>query len=59
MQTVVASELVFRSAQSKQQRKSFQPENTSQKDTLLYDNEWDEEEKRFYMVSFRIFLAQT
>ncbi|KAI1715752.1 lipoprotein amino terminal region domain-containing protein [Ditylenchus destructor] len=49
MQTVVAAELVFRSAKPQQQRHSFQPDSSNQKDTLLYDNEWDEEEKRFYM----------
>ncbi|KAI1725330.1 lipoprotein amino terminal region domain-containing protein [Ditylenchus destructor] len=51
MQTIVAAQLVFESAQPKQEQQglAFHPNTASQKDTLLYDNEFDVEEKRFYM----------
>lgn len=52
MQTVVAAELVFQSSQQKQQQqggRDFRPDTSSQKNTLLYDNEWDVQEKKFYM----------
>ncbi|KAI1713929.1 lipoprotein amino terminal region domain-containing protein [Ditylenchus destructor] len=49
MHTVVVAELIFQSSQPSQQQVEFQADPTNQKDTLLYDNDWDVEEKRFYM----------
>jgi len=54
MQAIVACELVFRGSQQKngnpqQQQTHSSQQQQPQAETLLYSNEWDVEEKRFYM----------
>jgi len=61
MQSIVACELIYRGVQQKQgsqphrQQSSSSSSTTQGGETLLYDNEWSVDEKRFYMFGEREF----
>jgi hypothetical protein len=49
MQAIVAGQLVYRGEQRKEARQQTRPQPSNQGSSLLYDNEWSVNEKRFYM----------
>jgi hypothetical protein len=49
MHTVVSAQLQL--SQVEQQQEQVPTQSASQDESLMYSNEWETEEKRFYMVS--------
>lgn len=61
MHTIVAAELVFRNAQQATQKSRGDqqlPSSGGQSESLLYDNDWDVTEKRFYMYGDQAFASK-
>ena len=59
MHTIVSSELVFRGVK-KEGRAGPMPSQSSEKDeSLLFSNQWDVDEKRFYMYGDEEFLRNS
>ena len=52
MHTVVSAQLQLRSVEAQKESVPTQP--SGQDEQLMYDNEWETDAKRFYMVSRHI-----